>query len=781
MLSEEQVSVIINALIDNDINTIVNFIYADPTWLTFPLYGKDSATLLASFSAKTLEAVHEELTLIDPNNSLSIMKQSLITAVKKGDLETIKAFAEQNKAWFSLPITEHPYTILHLAILRPNADVIRLIANKDNVNQIGKNAYTPLKYALFKNIELIKPLLEKGADVNDVSEYDTPLCEAIIQENTELVKLLLEWNADVNLATKYKSTPLGKAISKKNTELVKLLLEYGADVNQTLGYKETALSRAIKQGDGELVQLLLDKGAEVNKKSGIPAQSPLSQADAMGRDDLVAILLENGADLKQEWSGKYALAQELVDAVKQSDIETIKKFAKQNIEWFSIPLFTDASTLMHLVTLIGDIMVLNALLEYGVDVNIADLKKRTPLYHAAILGHNDVTKKLLSVGAKVNACDEEGNTPLHLASYNNHAEVVKTLLTNGADVNQKNKLSQTALTIAAVRGHTKVVEALLFVPTDDKNKEDALYYAALKGHLTTFNTLLHNGTKFGSGYFGRLMPLTEILSSLPECAVFSLENDRIVHQLRNTSILDTARFMSTLQPEILGDYDKKLYKNASRWDECFNSNKYDGFFQRLGAYLFDDYKAKRDKKYYNKVIKKMGDLPDSDAVNLSRGHIYAYGLLGKTQNLEMACECYIRVSDQKPKNRIYSLYELANIYLLSPDTHQKYMETHRELGLRIATFLEQHPEDGHILAINALYLSLESPETTFMQDNETRLANANLEYPSDEVLERQWNKEHAIPEALSSNPNGFFDALKPKLAMDEDLDLKPESAPKIGA
>lgn len=781
--SVEQVNVIINALVDNDIDTLVNFIHEDPTWLTFPLYGKGTATLLASFSAETLEAVHETLTARAPENLLSIMKQSLITAVKEGDLERIKAFAAQNKAWFSLPITEHPYTIIHTAILCGNVDVIRLIANKNNINQLNEQDYTPLIYSLkhFENVELVKSLLEKGADVNDARGYHTPLYEAINLGNSELVKLLLEWNADVNQPTKYRDTPLGVAIRNKNTELVKLLLEGGANVNQDVAYKRTALCRAIQQGDGELVQLLLDKGADVNKESGIPAKTPLLHADAMGRDDLVAILLEKGADVKQEWPGKDALAQVLYDAVNQSDIETIKKFAKQNVEWFSIPLIEGGFTLMHLAAAIGDIRVLNVLVGYEVDVNISDNENSTPLHQAACFGRNDFVKKLLSAGAKVNVSDKMGSSPLHLASQYNNAEVAKTLLANGADVNQKNKLSQTALTVAAVDGHTKVVEAMFSVPIADKEKEMALYKAAYNGHLSTFNTLLHSGIEFNPNNWGGIEALTKLLASLPECAPMCLEADSILKQLSNESTLNVAKVLSTLPPETLGDYDKTLYKNVSRWDECFNSNKYDGFFQRLGAYLFDDYKAKLDKKYYNKVIKKMSDLPDSDAANLSRGHIYAYGLLGKTQNLETACEYYIRVSDRKPKNRIYALYELANIYLVSPDTHQKYMETHRELGLRITTFLEQHPEDGHILAINALYLGLESPDTTFMQDNETRLANANLEYPSDEELERQWNKKPAIPEALSSNPNGFFDALKPKLAMDEDLDLKEKSAPEIGA
>jgi ankyrin repeat protein len=50
-------------------------------------------------------------------------------------------------------------------------------------------------------------------------------------DNIELVKLLLEYGADVNSKDDDGYTPLSIACKYKNTELVKLLIEHGADID----------------------------------------------------------------------------------------------------------------------------------------------------------------------------------------------------------------------------------------------------------------------------------------------------------------------------------------------------------------------------------------------------------------------------------------------------------------------------------------------------------------------------------------------------------------------
>ena len=80
-------------------------------------------------------------------------------------------------------------------------------------------------------MELIKFLIEHGADVNDGnSENDLPLHQACDQNDLEFVKYLIEHGADVNGENYSGQTALSKAIIKGNYPIVLLLLENGAYV-----------------------------------------------------------------------------------------------------------------------------------------------------------------------------------------------------------------------------------------------------------------------------------------------------------------------------------------------------------------------------------------------------------------------------------------------------------------------------------------------------------------------------------------------------------------------
>ena len=135
---------------------------------------------------------------------------------------------------------------------------------KFDLNNIkDTNGETPLYLACENShTELVKLLLEHGADANIKSEYGyTPLYRACDKDNTEVVKLLLEHGADVNSKDNYGNTLLYSACKNNNTELAKLLLEYGADVNIKNKYGGTLLYWACLKNNTELVKLLLDYGA----------------------------------------------------------------------------------------------------------------------------------------------------------------------------------------------------------------------------------------------------------------------------------------------------------------------------------------------------------------------------------------------------------------------------------------------------------------------------------------------------------------------------------------
>ena len=60
---------------------------------------------------------------------------------------------------------------------------------------------------------------------------ETPLYCATEQENIEMVKYLLEQGADVNIKDYTLETPLQCAVRKRNKKIVELLVNNSADVN----------------------------------------------------------------------------------------------------------------------------------------------------------------------------------------------------------------------------------------------------------------------------------------------------------------------------------------------------------------------------------------------------------------------------------------------------------------------------------------------------------------------------------------------------------------------
>lgn len=74
---------------------------------------------------------------------------------------------------------------------------------------------TPLVLAVHNNnVEMVKFLLSKKANVNAVSTNSSPIHEAVRQHNQAILDLLLSAGGNVNLTTDFGKTPLHMAIQE---------------------------------------------------------------------------------------------------------------------------------------------------------------------------------------------------------------------------------------------------------------------------------------------------------------------------------------------------------------------------------------------------------------------------------------------------------------------------------------------------------------------------------------------------------------------------------------
>ena len=114
---------------------------------------------------------------------------------------------------------------------------------------------------------------------------------------------------------------------------------------------------------------------------------------------------------------------------------------------------------IHKAAANGNSKKIRELISQGVDVNLLDKNKETPLHHA-LKGRDKfkTVRTLLDRKANVHAKNNDGNTPLHYASS---PTIAKLLLDRGADIDVQNPSGITILHVAVVSGQLRLVKMLL--------------------------------------------------------------------------------------------------------------------------------------------------------------------------------------------------------------------------------------------------------------------------------------------------------------------------------
>ena len=116
------------------------------------------------------------------------------------------------------------------------------------------------------NLERVRDLLSKGVDpTSPWQSHWRPLCNAINEGHSDVIKILLEAGANPHGIDNTKS-PLHYAVWKGNTDAVKMLLDAGADPNKEKFREETPLDLAYRKNHKEVIQLLVNAGQKAKTR-----------------------------------------------------------------------------------------------------------------------------------------------------------------------------------------------------------------------------------------------------------------------------------------------------------------------------------------------------------------------------------------------------------------------------------------------------------------------------------------------------------------------------------
>ena len=212
------------------------------------------------------------------------------------------------------------------------------------------------------NVEMVKALLAKGADINASSPFGSPLTFAAWYPNPATALYLLEQGAKIDARRPDGITTLMLAARNGSPELVKAILAKKAELDTLDNSGATALSHAARSGHAGAAELLLAAGARVNAadKDG---WTPLMHAAVNGHAAAAKALLTKGADPKvRDGKGRTAL---LLAASYGDHPEAVR-----------------------------------ALLAGGAERDARDGKSRTALALAEIRGYGETAKVLKELGAE---------------------------------------------------------------------------------------------------------------------------------------------------------------------------------------------------------------------------------------------------------------------------------------------------------------------------------------------------------------------------------------------
>lgn len=191
--------------------------------------------------------------------------------------------------------------------------------------------------------------------------------------------------------------------------------------------------------------------------------------------------------------GAAALETPLIEAVKASDIKTVRELIQQRVD-VNAPA-VDGTTALHWAAQQNDVEAVELLIRGGAAVAAANRYGATPLSLAAENGNAAVIELLVKAGADASSASPEGETALMTASRSGAPAAVKVLLASGAAVNAKERWrEQTALMWAAAEGHAAAVQLLAEngaeVAARSKGGLTALLFAVRGGHIAATRELL---------------------------------------------------------------------------------------------------------------------------------------------------------------------------------------------------------------------------------------------------------------------------------------------------
>ncbi|KAL2796252.1 ankyrin repeat-containing domain protein [Aspergillus keveii] len=330
---------------------------------------------------------------------------------------------------------------------------------------------TPLVWAVQnKHMDVVKNLLDHGADPTATVKGTTALHEAVNSDNLEAVQLMLRNSSTVLPRDSAGFGPLILAALRGQEEMVRLLVLAGATVVcSKFSDWERAMQRAVSSGSEVACRLLLEAGVESDGPNGdglqICIKDLLGVAANKGNTAIFQLLWEFFVATPSE--REYTASRLVSSAADSGSVDLIKWLFNVGAKLKEGPPGT--STALHLAasnSKSDSEALVTYLLDQGANIEAIDGSHQTPLLASMRHGSLGVIRLLFARGANALAIRPRGMNALHLAATNRRHDLIPDLCAAGVPVKGRMHTTETPLHIAAAVGPTESVTALLEAGAD---------------------------------------------------------------------------------------------------------------------------------------------------------------------------------------------------------------------------------------------------------------------------------------------------------------------------
>ena len=189
-------------------------------------------------------------------------QRALIDAVAAGDRTQVEALLQKGVNPNGIPELWGRSALLQ-GVMRGDVELVRLLLDAGADPDLKSAGFTPLGQAALRGHARIAELLLKAGANPDIKSNDgnTPLIAAASMNRVAVIQVLMRARPDFTLFNSEGRTALSLAAFENFEDAVRVMLEAGVDANVQDKNKGTALDSTTESDNKRIQKLLVDFGA----------------------------------------------------------------------------------------------------------------------------------------------------------------------------------------------------------------------------------------------------------------------------------------------------------------------------------------------------------------------------------------------------------------------------------------------------------------------------------------------------------------------------------------